>query len=415
MTTDAAKIARGLSRVKHKLGRKEMLGWVMGKIREEAKVATGQVVEVFLDGRVEELLARGRWEPVRAGHLQAQGEVLCGRCKHSAVGGFWRNGHFRRTLVTRAGEIEIKVPMLRCRVCGASGRWDKELWNRFERLVGDWEGILVSWLEHGSLRSFAGHLARQAGVTVAPSTLAKRMEEAEEKYRMWREEPLENPAPVLVVDGLHFTVGKGPGRRGRKACAVVAIGLWPEEGRAEIVDFQIGDKEDEQTCRRLFERLERRGWKKPQLVVSDDNAAYRAAAGWVWPQVSWQLCINHKLRAARRRAPAGKKRKFAREAAEIFRAESKQQAQKIARAFAKRWYGQARGAVMSLMRNLDMALTFYDYPASWQRAIRTNNAAESAMRRLRDGLRRAGGSPGSTTGAIVILFASALSFNRQNP
>ena len=415
MTTDTAKIAQQLGRVKKKLGRKEMLRWVIGKIGEEAKVAIGQVVEVFLDARVDELLARGRWEPIRTGHLRAQGEVLCGRCKQTAVGGFWRNGHFRRTLVTQAGEIQVRVPMLRCRACGASGRWDKELWDRFERLAGDWQGMLVSWLEHGSVRSFAGHMAQQAGVTVAPSTLAKRMEEAEERYRLWREKAFQAPAPVLVVDGLHFTVGKGPGRQGRRMCAVVAIGLWPEEGRAEIVDFQIGDKEDERTCRRLFERLQRRGWEKPELVVSDDNRAYRAAAEWVWPQVSWQLCINHKLRAARRRAPAGKKRKFASEAAEIFRAESKQQAQQRARAFAKRWYAEAPGAVMSLMRNLEMALTYYDYPASWQRAIRTNNAAESAMRRLRDGLRRAGGSPGSTTGAIVILFASALSFNRQNP
>ena len=264
------------------------------------------------------------------------------------------------------------------------------------------------------MRSFARHLAEQAGIGISPSTLAKRLEEAEERYRLWREQPLQEAAPVLVVDGLHFTVGKGPGRGGHRACAVVAIGLWPEQGRCEIVDFEVGQEEDEETCRRLFERLDKRGWR-PELVVSDDNAAYRAAAEWVWPQVSWQLCINHKLRAAGRRAPAGKKRKFAAEAAEIFRAESKQQAQQRARAFANRWYAEAPGAVISLMRNLDMALTFYDYPASWQRAIRTNNAAESAMRRLRDGLRRAGGSPGSTTGAIVILFASALSFNRQIP
>ena len=73
-------------------------------------------------------------------------------------------------------------------------------------------------------------------------------------------------------------------------------------------------------------------------MVSNDNAAYRAAARWVWPGVSWQLRINHKLRAARRKAPAGKKRKFTAEAQEIFKADSKEQAGARARAFAKRWY-----------------------------------------------------------------------------
>ena len=415
MTKDATKIAAQLRKVNKHLGRREKLGWVMSQLAEQMLVGMREVVEAYLDGRVDELLGRGRWKPIRTGHLQDEGEVVCGRCGADRTGEFWRNGHFRRTLVTQEGEIQVKVPMLRCRSCGASGRWDKELWERFDRLVGDWEGLLISWLEHGSLRSFAAHLAEKAGVEVAASTLAGRLRQAEERYRAWRERGIEQAAPVLVVDGLHFTVGKGPGRRGHKACAVVAIGLWPDEGRCEIVDFEIGPGEDEQTCRRLFERLQRRGWRMPQLVVSDDNAAYRAAAQWVWPQVRWQLCINHKLRAAGRKAPAADRRRFVAEAAEIFRACSRRAAQAKADAFVRRWWAQARGAVVSLMRNLDMALSFYDYPASWHRAIRTNNVAESAMRRLRDGLRRAGGSPGSMTGAIAILFASSTAFNRRNP
>jgi len=415
MPKDTAKIAGHLRRVKNKLGRKAVVTWLLGQIGQEMMVGFGQVVGIFLDMQVEELLQRGRWERVRMGHLQGEGGVRCHRCGARAAGQFWRNGHFRRGMVTERGEVEVKVPMLRCRCCGASGRWEKELWRRFDRLVGDWEGLLISWLEHGSLRSFARHIAQQAGLTIAPSTLSERVKEAEEIYRRWREQPLEEIAPVLVVDGLHFTVGKGPGRRGYKVCAVVAVAVWPEQGRVQIIDFEIGQREDEQTCRRLFERLYRRGWSRPQLVVSDDNRAYRAAAEWVWPGVSWQLCINHKLRAARRRAPAGSRRQFMAEAREIFHAPCRQDAERLAEAFVKRWWAQARGAVLSLMRNLDMALTFYDYPASWQRLIRTNNAAESAMRRLRDGLRRAGGSPGSIPGATVILFASALSFNHQIP
>ena len=64
---------------------------------------------------------------------------------------------------------------------------------------------------------------------------------------------------------------------------------------------------------------------------------------------------------------------------------------------------------------LERALRFYECPAIWRRVLRTNNVAERAMRRLRGGLRRAGRSPSNISGTIVILFASALSFNRQNP
>lgn len=270
---------------------------------------------------------------------------------------------------------------------------------------------MARWVQQGSVRAMGRWVWQQTGVGVSASALGERLGQAERKYQQWRREPLGQVPPVLVVDGLHFTVGKGPGRKGHKACAVVAIGLWPEQARVQILDFELGEKEDEATCRRLFDRLYQRGLERPAVVVSDDNAAYRAAAAMVWGPVPWQLCINHKLRAARSHAPAGLKKRFMAEAREIFQADSLEQAQARAQALAQRWREKARGAVQSLMRNLDLALTFYLFPGGWRASIRTNNAAESAMRCLRDALRRAGGCTGSPQGTLARLFAAALAFN----
>ena len=385
----------------------------MQRVEEEARTVVAEVMGALLDTRVEEVLGRGWREGVASSELGEEGEVECRRCGARARGMFWRNGHRGRTLMTPRGEVRVGVPMLECRCCAGAGRWDHGYWERFARLVGGWEQLVARWVQQGSVRAMGQWLGQEMGVRVSASALGERLGQAEGAYERWRREPLGQVPPVLVVDGLHFTVGKGPGRQGHKACAVVAIGLWPEQARAQILDFELGEKEDEATCRRLFDRLYERGLEGPALVVSDDNAAYRAAAAMVWGPVPWQLCINHKLRAARRHAPAGMKKRFMAEAREIFEAESFEQARSRAQAFARRWREKARGAVQSLMRNLDLALTFHLFPGGWRAGIRTNNAAESAMRCLRDALRRAGGCTGSPKGTLARLFAAALAFNHS--
>ena len=160
---------------------------------------------------------------------------------------------------------------------------------------------------------------------------------------------------MLVVDGLHFTLGKGPGQQGASVCAVAALGYWPEQGRAELLDFELGNSEHEATCRELFARLAARGWQQaPGLLISDDNAAYRAAAEAVWGPVAWQLCLNHKLRNVREKAPAGCKRQMVAEARELFAAPTRPEAEQRAQQWAQRWRWKARGAVQSLLRNLDL-------------------------------------------------------------
>ena len=412
MLEAAVTIAVNWEQVKQQLPQGQVVTWVRQQLGEHNARALGEVLSAMLDGQVDQLLGRARRQGIRSGQLQASGEVVCGRCGAQAPGQFWRDGHWQRGLVTPAGVARVAVPMLECRQCRAAGRWEHGLWHRLERLSEDWPALVLAWVQHGSLRGWAQWLADQAGVRVAPSTLAARLAQAEQAYEAWRTRPVAELAPVVVVDGIHFTLGKGPGQQGTTACAVAAIGYWPEQGRVQLLDFELGASESEATCRQLFARLEKRGWHAaPGLLISDDNAAFRAAAEAVWGPVAWQLCLNHKLRNVREKAPAGHKRELVAEAREVFAAPTRAEAEARAQAWAQRWRGPARGAVQSFLRHLDLCLTYYDYPPGWWPGIRTNNAAESAMNCLRSALRRAGGCPGSRPGALGVLLAAALSFN----
>lgn len=405
--------------VKQQKPRWAVVSEIVERIGEAAVVAMGQVVNALLDADIDEVLGRRRRERLGSRQLAEVGEVVCLRCGRRTKGNFWRDGHRPRLLVTPAGEVRVRVPMLECRECGASGHYEHGLWEPLARLVGKWTEVVMGWVAHGSLQSFARYLADELGVKVSVSTLAARMAQAEVAYRRWRSRPLEEIPPVIAVDGLHFTVGKGRGRKGQKACAVVVLGLWPEKKgektkmRVEVLDFEVGEEEDEETCRRLFARLYERGVEAPGLVISDDSKAFRAAADLVWGPVPWQLCVNHKLRAAQAHASAGSKKKFMAAAGEVFQAATREEAEARAWALAREWREQAPKAVESLMTSLSMALTFYDWPEDWRKGLRTNNAAESAMRCLRDALRRAGGCPGSARGALAILFAAALALNHE--
>ncbi len=124
MSVDAASIAAQAKRVKDRLGRREVLGWVMHRVEEEVGWVMAEVIGALLEARVEEMLGRGWREGIASRELVEEGEVECRRCGARARGMFWRNGHRGRTLVTPRGEVRVPMPMLKCRCCAAAGRWE---------------------------------------------------------------------------------------------------------------------------------------------------------------------------------------------------------------------------------------------------------------------------------------------------
>ena len=79
------------------------------------------------------------------------------------------------------------------------------------------------------------------------------------EYREWKQRPLEERYAYAFADGTYFTVIYNDEGCKMPILAVVAI---TETGEREVLAFRVGDRENEQAWKDLFEDLKARGVKE---------------------------------------------------------------------------------------------------------------------------------------------------------
>ena len=119
----------------------------------------------------------------------------------------------------------------------------------------------------------------------------------------------------------------------------------------------------------------------------------------VWPKTREQRDWFHKLgnildKLPRRLQPRAKAARHA-----VMYAETREQAREAAQRFATEYGPKYPKAVMTLEKDTDAQLTFFDFPAEHWKHLRTSNVIESpfATVRLRQRVTKCAGTPGVAT------------------
>jgi transposase-like protein len=192
---------------------------------------------------------------------------------------------------------------------------------------------------------------------------------------------------------------------------MVALGLWPEEGKKRILDWEIGSGpgEDAGSWLKLLTRLEERGVcgaKGLRLIIHDGGAGLAEALDEVHFAASHQRCLFHKLRnvleavsfpdEVQREEMRRIRRLLLQEASAIWQAADKESAGQRQEAFCTRWMQSQPEAVETLCRDFADTLAFYDvlawataqghdWPVAW---LRTTSPLERVNRSYRRKLRQ---------------------------
>ena len=203
-------------------------------------------------------------------------------------------------------------------------------------------------------------------------------------------------------------------RTGRKMVILVALGFW-QDGRREILDWQIAHGEEHQEWELLVQRLWERGCRPEQglqLVVRDGSGGLGEALALVYGStVLEQRCIFHKLQNVSTKCRSELKGKDHRDlrkqlleqAAAVYQAETASEARTLLAQWGKRWREQAPQSVATLERDFEQTLVFYalsGLPLQW---IRTTSLLERTNRELRRKFRQVV-TFGSHTGAEVAVY-----------
>jgi transposase-like protein len=205
-----------------------------------------------------------------------------------------RNGYRDRSLDTRLGTLNLRVPKLRQ---GSYFPGFLEPRRTSEKALV--AVIQEAWIGGVSTRR-VDELVQAMGLSgISKSTVSKLCKDIDERVGEFLNRPLIGAWPYLWLDAAYLKVRQG----GRivPIAAIIAVAV-NTDGRREIIGLGTGPSEAETFWTEFLRGLKARGLDGVKLVVSDAHTGLKAAIARVF-DATWQRCRVHWMRNALAHVP----------------------------------------------------------------------------------------------------------------
>ena len=177
--------------------------------------------------------------------------LQAGKHERTAERQGYRSGSYGRSLVTRVGTLELRVPQDR------EGRFSTEVFERYQRsekaLVCTLAEIYVQGVSTRKVKAITEQLC---GHSVSAATVSRVREELAGHLAQFAERRLEEPYPYLVLDARYERVREAGVIRSR--AVLIAVGI-NEEGRRCVLGVDLANRESTSTWRTFLEGSARAG------------------------------------------------------------------------------------------------------------------------------------------------------------
>ena len=207
----------------------------------------------------------------------------------------------------------------------------------------------------------------------------------------------------MWADGIYFNI-----RNGEAQCILVLIGVT-DTGKKELMGIEPGYRESALSWKSLLLKLKDQGLEHdPHVATGDGALGFWKALPEVFPSTKPQRCWVHKTANVLNKLPKKLQPEAKRALWEIYRAETKADANQAFDRFIKTYQAKYPEATECLAKDRDVLLTFYDFPAEHWAHIRSTNPIEStfATVRLRTDKTRGAVSPDSILSLVFKLVQS---------
>jgi putative transposase len=321
------------------------------------RVLVQQVVQQVLEGEMEEALGAGKSErtPGRTGY---------------------RSGYYGRTLMTRVGKLELRVPQDR------QGRFRTEVFERYQRSEKALVAALAEMYVQGvSTRKVKAITEELCGHEFSASAISRINESLDEELAKFAGRKLEEEYPYLVVDARYEKIREDGVIRSQ--AVLVAIGI-NQDGRRCVLGVDMATRESQSSWKEFLEGLRKRGLKGVQFVVSDDHAGLRKAIREVLPEALWQRCYVHFLRNALDYLPRKADDDCLKELRWIYDRRTGEEARQDLTAWLMKWSSRYAKLCRWVEDNIEETLTFLALPLAHHKHLKSTNMLE----RLNEELKR---------------------------
>jgi len=350
----------------------------------------GQVIQID-EGRIRDHLGemvRGTVEEALNAMLDAEADALCGAARYERKEGRkdTRAGSYDRSLHTTAGEVKLKVPKLRQQT------FETAIIERYRRRESSVEEALIEmYLAGVSVRRVEDITEALWGTKVSPSTVSNLNKKIYAKIETWRHRPIEGEYPYLYLDGI--VMKRSWAGEVRNVSLLVASAV-NRDGYREILGICEGAKEDKAGWSGFLRHLVDRGLSGVQLIISDACRGLVESIADYLPDARWQRCMVHFYRNVFSCVPSTKVREVSHMLKAIHAQESREAAMEKAASVIEQLRRQKLGKAADLIdKSIAETLSYYSFPDSHWRKIRTNNPLERIMKEIRRRTRVVGAFP----------------------
>ena len=280
----------------------------------------------------------------------------------------YRSGYYGRTLITRVGKLELRVPQDR------DGRFSTELFERYQRsekaLVAALAEMYVQGVSTRKVKAITEELCGHAFSASSISAINKKLDESLAQFAHRR---LVEAFPYLILDARYERVREA-GVIARQA-VLVAIGIdW--EGRRQVLGVELANRETRSSWRDFLMGLRERGLTGVEFIVADDHAGLKAAICEVLPEAAYQRCYVHFLRNALDYVPRKVDDDCLQELRWIYDRRDLAEARADLAAWIGKWQAKYARLVAWIEENIEETLTFYRLPRQHHKHLKSTNMLE---------------------------------------
>ncbi len=322
-----------------------------------------------------------------------------------------RNGYLpQRTIQTGIGPVDVQQPRVNDRRLDQNGqriRFSSKILPPYLRRTKSIDE-LIPWLYlkgistgdfTEALQALLGHQAKGLSAT----NIVRLKDCWQQEWAGWSKRSLVDKHYVyLWADGIYFNIRlEDPGNN--KQCILVLMGAT-DDGKKELIAIADGYRESAQSWRELLLDIKERGLSTAAKLATGDGAlGFWAALREIYPATQEQRCWVHKTANVLNKMPKSIQPKAKSMLQNIWMAETRKQACQAFDLFVETFKAKYAKAVECLVKDRDVLLRFYDFPAEHWVHLRTTNPIESTFATVRLRTRRTKGC-GSRVACLTMVF-----------
>ncbi|MGJ0314903.1 IS256 family transposase [Aliarcobacter cryaerophilus] len=364
--------------------------------KEELRKQIREGKEISLDGILEEFKSLLRESLQTASEEELTSHL--GYEKHQeSENTNYRNGHSKKSLKTKYGQIDVAIPRDR------EGTFEPKLVPKRERILKGSEELILSLYAKGmSVADISTHLDDLYGYQLSEQTISNITEAIMDKAKEWQNRPLEAIYPIVFMDATVLKIRVD--RVVKNIAAYIMLGVTLD-GKKEILGIWIGENETSKYWLTLLNELKNRGVEDILIFAIDGLNGFNQAIQAVYPKAEIQRCIVHQIRSSLKFVSWKDRKAVAKDLKTIYTAKTEEDAQLALTEFNDIWGLKYPHILQSWLNNWNELATFFKYPKSIQTLIYTTNPIESLNANIKRKTNSKGSFP-TIDSAFKMLYMS---------